>query len=635
METKQVDYHVRLRTLQDLEHFSRYIKDAVVERISHVERFTGIRLAGTRLEYNDWLHSSKFGLAKYKEDKIEVGNCDSALQVAGTIVHELGHMMVGHGAGHGPHWSEACKALGLLNERPLYLESDFTDDLLVIIKEAILRFAHDYPSLVYLDVDIPVPPSIGWADAAGHCTLTHVPHDDCPTHKKHVLDFQTKGVRWMLENDHNILLADEMGLGKTWTALLYINAVHPQRILIVCPNNAKLVWKRHVEELCVHKDYEFEVAHTNLYLFSDQVIMNYEAVVKHGDALHRQKWDLIILDEGHYVKNASAKRSKACYALEAKKKFVVTGTPIVNFPYELFPIIHWLHRDAWPSATNFERRFGGRGRGRFGYNLPMLNSILRETIMLRRFKKDVMSQLPKKRRQIVPFEIPDEIKPLIDEELELFNSLSDNVNAEQAQALAAMKNEASDAVDEIDWASLIESLQQTKRYAFERMSAIAHIIGMAKLPMVFEHIENVLENKEKVIVFGHHRDVLTAIAQHFSPNSVLVLGGNANQSQVTFDAADRFNNDPECRVFVSGISLAAAFSLQGSSTVIFVEETWVPGLYMQAEDRAHGIGRGDSEARSMFIQHLVFEDSLDTYKAQHGIKKQRSIERATGAAKRL
>lgn len=608
MTTKPIDYNVRLRTLGDLEDFCRYIKDAMVAHISLTERFTGIRLGATQLQYNDWLHPSKYGVARHAQDRIEIGNTASALQVAGTVIHELGHMMVGPRIAHGPEWHEACKALGLLQERSTYEISDFSEATLAVISNAIELFARDHPTLVYFEVDIPKPAS----------------------QAEDYLPFQLEGISWMLRNDRNILLADEMGLGKTVETMGYINVAHPTRTLVVCPNNAKLIWKRHFETWCIHP-YELELAATQLFLnVGDVVVASYEAATRWSDALRMVDWDLVVFDEGHKIKNPSAQRSRACYSIRGKKRIIITGTPIVNYPYEIFPLIHYLDREAWPEVGRFESQFGARGSSKFGYNLNRLNSQLRATIMLRRFKRDVLTQLPKKRRQVVEFEVAPDIRKLIDEELELWDQVTADPTAGQLQLLAALKNESDVKDDEVDWAALIETLHSTKRYAFERMAEIAHKIGVAKLPMVYEHIETALESKEKVIVFGHHRDVLSAIAAKFKPASVLLLGGNADQSRASMEAADRFSNDDSCHLFVAGVTLASAYSLKGSSTVLFVEEGWVPGDYTQAEDRAHGIGRGDDSARSMLIQHLVFENSLDTVKARMSIRKQKSIDRATG-----
>lgn len=606
--TKPIDYNVRLRTLGDLEDFCTYIKDAMVAHISMTERFTGIRLAGTRVSYNDWLHHSKYGVAHTRSDRIEIGNTTSALQVAGTVIHELAHMMVGPTEQHSANWHEACKALGLLNERSLYEVTDFSEATLAVISNAIELFAREHPTLVYVETNIPKP--------AGQV--------------EDYLPFQLDGIRWMLRNEHNILLADEMGLGKTVEVMGYINVAHPTRTLVVCPNNAKLIWKRHFEQWCIWP-YELELAATQLFMnVGDVVVVSYEAATRWHDALRIVEWDLVVFDEGHMLKNPSTKRAKACYGIKGKKSIIVTGTPIVNYPFEVFPLLHYLDREAWYSVQAFEARYGARGGSKFGYNLNHLNSTLRATLMLRRFKKDVLTQLPRKRRQVIEFEVDPATRALIDEEMDLWTQITKDPDAGQLQLLAALKNESAAAEDDTDWAALIETLHSTKRYAFERMAEIAHKIGLAKLSLVYEHIENALEAKEKVVVFGHHRDVLTAIADRFKPSSVLLLGGNANQAEASMAAADRFSRDDECRLFVAGVTLASAYSLVGSSTVVFVEEGWVPGVYTQAEDRAHGIGRGDADAKSMLIQHLVYEDSLDTVKARMAIRKQKSIDRATG-----
>lgn len=474
---------------------------------------------------------------------------------------------------------------------------------------------------------IPLPPTWGLATTCDEFLELGV----CKAHKNHVLRFQEDGVRWMVVNPKNILLADEMGLGKTLEILLFINVTQPKKILIVCPNNAKITWKRHFEMLAV-SPYEIEMVSTTLCMgLGDVLIANYEAVTKWDASLRLVDWDLVVFDEGHKLKNPSAKRSKACYSIHGKKSIIVTGSPIVNYPYEVFPLIHYLDKENHPSASRHETLYGSRGNARFGYNLNRLNSILRSTIMLRRHKKDVLTELPKKRQQLIEFEVDDATRLLIEEEKRLWNLATGSKNdAAQLQLVAAMANESDVAMEEIDWQSIIESLTTTKRYAFTEMSRISHLIGLAKVPYAIDHIENLLESKEKVIVFGHHRDVLTNIYKHFgSASSVLLLGGGgADQPQKIWDASDRFNNDDSCSLFLGGISIAESYSLRNSSTIVFIEQSWIPGEFSQAIDRAHGIGRGDAEAKSLMIYYLVFEDSLDTKKAQLNIRKQKSIDRA-------
>jgi SWI/SNF-related matrix-associated actin-dependent regulator 1 of chromatin subfamily A len=623
--TKIIDYHVKINRVSDLEDFSQFIKDAVVSRIALVEHFSGVRLASQKLLYNDWLHKNR-GLA-HETGLLEVRQQETALDLAGTILHELAHALVGVREQHSANWNDACKALGLVNPRQndIHIPSDFAADVLEIIERAIELFAKQHPTLIYdANIIIPWPIDIGTPDCICEA-CDHTNSCDVCKHRHHILKFQIEGIREMLSRLGNILLADDMGVGKTVEMMGYINATNPKRIFIGCPNNVKLIWKRHFEDFCIHK-YDVEVAYTQLYTFGDVVIMNYEAINKWGDAIKRQDWDLIIYDEGHYLKNPSAKRSRACYAIHGKKATIVTGSPIVNYPEEIFPLIHYLDRENWPEFGRFENEYKAYGN-RFGRNLNRLNAKLRATIMTRRQKKDVLSQLPRKRRQIVEFEVSDDVRKLIEEEKKLFAGMQGD-SVEQINFLNAMRNESDTQDTDFDWAALIESMKYTRKYAFEEMAKVAHMIARAKLPLAIEHIENALESREKVAVFGHHRDVLETIVDRFAPNSVLLMGGNLDQSNVAQMATNRYSNDPTCTLFVGGVTIAQGYSLKGGSTVIFVEEDWVPGTMTQAEDRLHGIGRGDADAGSLLIQHLVFEDSLDTYKAKLTIKKQKSIDKA-------
>ena len=623
-----INYHIRINNVRDLELFANCIKDAFCNRI-HNERFSMIRLRGAPLRYVDFMHKGLRGTTT-DNGEMTVTQSQNALQLAGTILHEMAHVLVGVQQDHNENWHDAGHHLGLTTIEAKgqdYKPDHFDPPALKVIEDAIRQFAREYPKLVYdPNMQIPWPLWVGTFECPDFDSSSG---NHCTTHKVHILKFQIDGIREMLARDGGILLADEMGLGKTVEAMGYINAVNPKRILIGCPNNAKLIWKRHFEQFCIH-DYDVEVAYTKMYMFGNVVIMNYEAITKWGDALKRQDWDLVIYDEGHYLKTPSAKRSKAAYSIRGNKKIIITGTPIVNYPYELFPLIHWLDRENWPEYGRFESAFGSRSSERLGRNLNRLNATLRATIMTRRLKRDVMAELPRKRRQIVEFEVPEELKKLIDEEKKLFQQFTNGNDNKAVQLLNTLRNESDVAEGDFDWAALIEELKYTKRYAFEEMSRVAHLIGLAKVPLAMEHIENALEAREKVIVFGHHRDVLTKLYEKFQPGSVLLLGGNRDQALATEQAIDKFNNQEECRVFVAQMSIAQGYSIKGSSTVIFVEEDWVPGIMTQAEDRAHGIGRGDTDAKSMLIQHLTFEDSLDTYKAKLAIKKQKAIERAVG-----
>jgi SNF2 family DNA or RNA helicase len=616
------DYNVRLTNPKDIEAFAEFIKDAACDAFN--EPFNSARLRETPMRVNEFMHPSRLGQATATNIEVRMAS-NGALDFADTIIHELAHILVGPRHNHDPMWIKGMEALGLQWHEGLAKPEHFRADLLEAVRQAIEMFAKAHPELVYpTDTPIPVPDYVGMPDCPEAST------EDCSFgHKVHVMQFQLDGVRWMLANPRNLLYADEPGLGKTVGMMLYINAVHPESIAVICPNNVKLVWRDHFRFWCVHKDLldDLEVAHTALWTFSPVTIMSYESVRKWQEPLRKMKPALVIFDEFHYCKTPSSQRSKACYSLTGDKFAGLTGTPIVNYIEEAFPLIHKLDPDTWYEYGTFASQYMSAGN-RFGKNLARFNERLRSTIMLRRFKKDVLKELPKKRRAVVEFEVEPDVKALIEQEKQLWNTMAGN-DYESVKMLNAMRNDSETTMDDIDWARVIEELRFTRKFAFEEMARIAHMIALAKVPLAIEFITNSLESKEKVIVFGHHRDVLTKIADHFKPNSVLLLGGSGNQAEATAMATARFANDDSCTVFVAGITLAAGYSLKGSSTIIFVEEDWVPGRMTQAEDRSHGIGRGEAST-SLMIHHLVFEDSLDTYKAKLTIKKQKAIDRATG-----
>lgn len=465
---------------------------------------------------------------------------------------------------------------------------------------------------------------------------------------KELIPFQATGIDIMVDmhrNNQNILLGDEMGLGKTVQVCCFINAINEaegfKKVLIICPNNLKYVWKHHVEDW-VTKKYDMEVAGSTLFMWSDFVIINYEALKNYQDALGSIEWDLIVGDEAHYLKNPSSLRSKIVYSsLKAKRWVFVTGTPIVNYPYEIFPLIHHLDRESWPNYSSFEFAFTSGSQDKFGKNLTYLQNVLVngsngepvknkygstiyrhsvKPILIRRLKKDVLPELPKKRRQVI--ELPnDTVKEIIKREKELHEGAGKDFMDELNALLREATEGGRESVTDEDFEGIIESLKHNKRYLFEEMAKIRHILGRAKVPFVTEHLENVLDNEEKVIVFYHHHDVGSAIYNKFKDKAVIVDGTVSMEER---DARiQRFQNDPNCLLFVGSMSVVGlGLTLTAAAHGIFAETDWVPGKLTQAEDRMHRIGQ---MAESILIQHMVFEDSMDAYMIKRVIRKQKSI----------
>lgn len=416
----------------------------------------------------------------------------------------------------------------------------------------------------------------------------------------------------------NVLFADEMGLGKTIEALGVINADKDVSwVLVVCPASLKLNWARECERWLVGRG-PIGVAGKKFPHDANIVIVNYDILGKWEKELSRP-WDLLVADECHYVKNKDAKRAKHLYALEARRKLFLTGTPILNRPAELWAIVSFLDPEEFGDFWAFAKRHCDPKKNRFGWefngatNLDELHERLRSTIMVRRTKAEVLPDLPPKRRQVIEL-ASDHIADLI--------AIETGAWQEHQSGLSELRSlsDAEGGRDEAEAARLRTSINA----AFGELAKLRQATAIAKVPLVVEHIKSVLDEANKLVVFAHHRAVVSGLAEPFGDAAVTLKGDDTPEARQA--AVDRFQTDPTCRIFVGSITAAGfGLTLTASSHVIFAELDWVPARLTQAEDRTHRIG----QKNSVLVQHLVLQDSLDARMVGTLIKKQRVIDKVT------
>lgn len=423
------------------------------------------------------------------------------------------------------------------------------------------------------------------------------------------------------------LMADEMGLGKTIQAIGIANLDEKiQNVLIICPASLRINWKKEWLKWDT-KSLTIGIASTKEFPDTEVVIANYEIVNKIRSLLDNRQWDLLICDESHYMKSGKAKRTQAVLggkdlqAIEAKKRLFLTGTPITNRPAELWTSLHSLDPSTWRDWTSYVTRYCDGFRSKYGWvvtgasNLDELQEKLRSTIMVRRLKKDVLTELPSKRRQIVEIP-PDGALRAIQAEQKIF--AQHQLNIERFQLAV----EIAKAEDEPSYDKAVAALLKGHRIALTEMSKARHMVALAKVPSVIEHVVTALESG-KVVLFAHHKDVISKIMEHFKDQAVSYIGGMPfDQRQANMD---RFQTDAECKLFVGSIQAAGlGITLTASSHVIFAELDWVPGNLTQAEDRCHRIG----QKNSVLIQHLVLDGSVDATMAATLVEKQEVIDHA-------
>jgi SWI/SNF-related matrix-associated actin-dependent regulator 1 of chromatin subfamily A len=436
----------------------------------------------------------------------------------------------------------------------------------------------------------------------------------------HIFPFQLEGIRFALDHP-GTLLADEQGVGKTIQAIGLINVDSTlHKILVVCPASMRLIWKRELEKWLV-RPLSIGVVGVDpteperLFHQSDILIINYDRLHRARKTLESIPYDLAILDECHFARSPQTKRTKAATGIKARRKLALSGTPILNRPIELLPVLSWLDPGQWPPNTwhQYALRYCGAFWDGFAWdssgatNLKELANRLRSTIMIRRTKAEVLPELPPKLRTIIELSPTTEMRALVERELDAFKKI---IGSRNGDPFGVGARDLKVNYDAIDW---------------DNLSIARHQTALAKVPLVAQFVTEVLEGgSKKIVVFAHHRDVVTRLESALSKyHPVRLVGGmSPREKQASIDS---FQLDPSCRAFIGniqaagvGITLAPA-----SSHVVFAELSWVPAELSQCEDRLHRVGTVDS----VLVQHLVLAGSLDAKMAKVLLKKQGILDR--------
>jgi len=425
------------------------------------------------------------------------------------------------------------------------------------------------------------------------------------------LPFQRAGIAYAMARP-DVLIADEMGLGKTIQAIGVINADTAIRsVLVVAPAFLKINWFRELTRWLV-RPLTVGIASAKDWPATDIVVVNYDILTKSvvASGIAARAWDVLVCDEAHYLKSETAKRTKALLgsraggygdAVMAKRRLFLTGTPILSRPVDLWPLLRSC--GLFDDYYHFTRKYCAGHRSRFGYdatgasNLDELQTLLREKIMVRRLKRDVLTSLPPKSYRVI--EAEGDFAMLLREEAKL------TAGMEKVGAMRRAAEAAKCAKDVEGFRRIAAEIKGIAQVPFAAISRVRHELALAKVPAVVAHVKGLLDEVPAVLVFGHHRDVCEAIAAEFAGDAVLVLGGMAADArQAAVDAMQ----EGRVRVFVGGIDAAGVgLTLAAAAHVVFAEMSWTPGSLQQAEDRAHRIG----QEKPVTIDYVVVEGSMD------------------------
>jgi len=447
--------------------------------------------------------------------------------------------------------------------------------------------------------------------------------------------FQRAGVSYMTERKR-VLLGDEMGLGKTVQAIAAVCHTKSFPCLVICPVSLQLNWAREIEKWAIGKRVTMEVEES-----ADFTVIPYSQVVKHEKILSKgTHWEALVCDESHYIKNAKAQRTKSVRALAKgiPNIYLLSGTPIVNRPAEFITQLQILDRlNEMGGWKHFTDRYCDAKQERFGLNingasnLTELNGRLRASCYIRRFKKDVLTELPDKQRSVIEVpisnrkeyestrkEVRDELVKLKLKSKDFTQSILNEVSGFDLEQLKEKWLElfADDSVPKASSSAKLKRLLHAR--LLRRESFVENSEGIlllnklkirsmqGKLKAAVEWIDHFLDSGEKLVIFCEHVEAQEFLYEKLGKRSTAIMAHMDAETRQR--SVDRFQNDKKIIAIVCSLGAGGVgFTMTASSNVLFIEQGWTPAIHDQAEDRTHRIG----QKNAVTAYYMIGKDTID------------------------
>ena len=411
--------------------------------------------------------------------------------------------------------------------------------------------------------------------------------------------YQQRGVRWLQHlaaRGCHALLADEMGLGKTVqvATLLAMPPIDDRPHLIVCPASVVPVWGAELARFFPDVPVEIlKSGHSFDAVPGPRVwLASYTQLRRHHDDLAKVDFAYAVLDEAQFIKNPEAKVTAACLSLRARHRIALTGTPLENRHLDLWTLFRFL----MPGLLG--------GRARFELMLAeqpdVLQRHLRQQIapfVLRRTKRDVMSELPPK----VEMEL---ICPLTDMQLQEYARLT-------SEGLSNLGEDLQTAVRDrtIGLFTLLTRLRQVCCDPDLLPWMKADLSHSGKIGFLLSKAGEVLAGGHKVVIFSQFTTLLRRVRQGFEQQlpeiPIYELTGK------TLDRARPIADFQEAEgagvILVSLRAGGTGITLHAADYVFILDPWWNPAVEDQAVDRVHRIGQN----RTVFVYRMITEGTIE------------------------
>ena len=401
------------------------------------------------------------------------------------------------------------------------------------------------------------------------------------------LDHQKEAIQKLVENK-KFILADDMGLGKTTSTIISALETGAKKVLIICPASLKINWQREIEN---YSDRTTSIIEGKKWDDADFVIINYDIIKNFHDdkkksesTIVKSKFDLVIVDEAHYVQNSQAQRTKLINDIgrNVERVWLLTGTPITSRPINYFNLLNLIDSPVAQNWMAYAIRYCGGYQFKAGnrkiWNVAGATNLeeLRDRTsrqVLRRLKTDVLD-LPEK--IITPVYL--------------------RLKSKEYEELMGEYYDWYDKSGESDSLTL----------QFTKLTKVRQVIAEEKTKATIELCENIIEQGKKVIVFTNFTKSLEMILQHFGKSAVR-LDGQMSQKERQL-SVDNFQNDEKITVFVGNIKAAGVgITLTAAEAVVMNDLSFLPSDHSQAEDRSYRYG----QKNNVLVYYPIFDNTVE------------------------
>lgn len=431
---------------------------------------------------------------------------------------------------------------------------------------------------------------------------------------KKLREYQKTGYKWLktlAKYKFGGILADDMGLGKTLQIIAILKdeqkAKEKTTSIVVCPSTLVLNWKSEIEKWCdkikimiITGTAEERKEKLNHYEDYDLVITSYDLLKKDVANYEDKKFKYIIADEAQYIKNATTQNATSLKSLEGEIRFALTGTPIENSIAELWSIFDFVMPGYLYNYNKFKKKF----------EEPILKDENKEKLIqlkklispfvLRRVKKDVLTELPEKNITIMKNKMEAEQEKIY--------------SAYLAQTKKEISEELENSSFEKSKFKILMLLTRLRQICCHPSLFIENYNGgCGKLNQCIDLTIDAIEAGHKVLIFSSYTSMFEIIEKELQRKNIkyFKLVGETQISK-RIDMVDEFNNKPEIKVFL--ISLKAGgtgLNLTSADVVIHYDPWWNISSENQATDRAYRIGQKNSVQVYKLITNNSIEEKIN------------------------